>query len=83
MPTVQVLSSYPDFGLLEKRGQDVVWSIAVIKFTVSIAFKFFGACYSGIDGLTCTDDCMCCNGQGVLVPLTCNVLKPNDKIWLS
>lgn len=69
--------------LRQQLGEGVVWSITGIEFTVLTVFRYLGAYGDSTAGLTCRDDGMCRNGQGVPVPLATNFCKCIDEIGLS
>lgn len=83
LPSSPVLSYYSDLVLPLQPRQSLAWSISVIQFTVLSVSCFLGTCCVGTGRLTCQDDDICLNGQGVLVPHASIVSERVYEIWLS
>lgn len=76
-------SSHSDWVLRQEPEQRFVRSIAVFWSTVLAIFQFLGALRDGTVGITCHEDPMCRNEQGVLVPPALKDFGRIDKIRTS
>lgn len=76
LPAPPVVSYFSDLYIRHQPGQDLVWSIAVVYFTILTGFQFLGACCDGTVGFTCHDGYIGRNGQAALGPLAPKAREP-------